>query len=57
MQFQSPALAERLIINAERWNLQGSNILRIHVFQYCAAQGYESEAIYAVMDEMDWEIE
>ena len=31
--------------------------LRNHVFQYCAAQGYESEAIYAVMDEMDWEFE
>lgn len=30
--------------------------LRNHVYQYCAAQGYEGEAIYAVMDEMDWNV-
>lgn len=31
--------------------------LRNRVFQYCAAQGYGSEEIYAVMDEMDWNVE
>ena len=30
--------------------------LRNHVYQYCAAQGYQSEEIYTVMDEMDWNI-
>lgn len=34
----------------------GGTELRNHVFQYCAAQGFESEAIYAVLDEMDWNI-
>lgn len=28
--------------------------LRNHVFRYCAAQGYEIDDIYVVMDEMEW---
>lgn len=31
-----------------------STQLRNHVFRYCAAQGYQSEDIYAILDEMEW---
>ncbi len=34
---------------------QGTD-LRNHVYQYCAAQGFDSEEIYTVMDEMDWNV-
>ena len=31
-----------------------STQLRNHVFRYCAAQGYQAEDIYAILDEMEW---
>ena len=29
-------------------------MLRNRVFRYCAAQGYDGDDIYAVMDGMEW---
>jgi 1,2-diacylglycerol 3-alpha-glucosyltransferase len=34
-----------------------SSKLRNMVFRYCAAQGYSTEDIYAILDEMEWKDE